>query len=313
MRVLAGLGEGIGNVVMGLPLLDALHAAGHEVTLHLLPSPPEIENELMLVVAAGRRWLQVASDEGLRVQSWDAACLTHWWLSRCSTLPRADEHLAGEPPRGAPPLYDPDCPPEILSNLAAAGTLLGDAQPATRAVLHAIRAPLRPLEGRRPVVALHPGCKPAWRAAKVYPRWAEVTHRLKQAGADVWIVGTDSDDAYCGEPRIDLRGSTADLGTLVAMLAGVDCLVSGDSGLHHVAVALGTPTVALFGGSSVSKARHPDPIFTPVVFESQTWEIDPRAVAEACLGSVRRRVFLATELGAVKPPGSEPVGATLPA
>lgn len=278
MDVLVGLGEGIGNVVMGLPLLDAVAAAGHTPWLHLRPTPDSVRNDLADLVRRGRDRLIVADDDDLASVRFGAACLTHWWISRPGRTPDADEVFIG----GAPNADEP----EILANLDAASVLAPAASP--RAVIRS--AASAGGDPRQMVVGIHPGCKPdpEWKARKVYPRWAEVTHRLKDLGARVVVLGTETDDAYCGEPHEDLRGRTTLL-EAADRIAGLDVLVSGDSGLHHVAVALGVPTVALFGASSAVKASHPDALVVPVVFgPCETAEafaqIEPLAVARAAVG-----------------------------
>lgn len=277
VRAFVGLGEGIGNVVMGLPLLDALHARGDEVHVNLLPTPPQIEEDLLRVIARGRPWLFVCEPRDVGAP-FDVAFLTHWWVSRCGgVLPPAHEVRVG----GAP---SADVP-EILANLDVLS--LDGPLPSPRAVLHA-----EPLTARteRVHVGVHPGCKPSaeWRALKVYPRWAEVVHRIKDCGGEVTVIGTQDDDAYCGEPHHDLRGTTT-LPEVVEAIAALDVLVSGDSGLHHVAVALGVPTVALFGGTSVVKASHPAAVVAPVVMASPEWSIDPREVARVAVDAGSRR------------------------
>lgn len=284
MRAFVGLGEGIGNVVMGLPLVDALLREGHEVSISMRPTPPAIAEHLAYLIGEGR-------GDGPRFDVWwgneppgpfDVACLTHWWLSRGGALPRAREVFVGGAPSDIP---------EILANLDAARTIAPDAS--ARAVVH---LPWRsePFVDEKLLVGIHPGCKddPEWRRRKVYPRWAEVTHVLKDFGVRVVVIGTKADAAYCGEPDGDARGRTT-LRGVTEQIADLDVLVSGDSGLHHLAVALGIPTVSLFGGSSVGKATHPDPVIAPVVFGPSATEeefalIDPRAVARAAVNAAVR-------------------------
>ncbi|MCE7939500.1 MAG: glycosyl transferase, partial [Chloroflexi bacterium CFX6] len=55
--------------------------------------------------------------------------------------------------------------------------------------------------------------------------------------------------ARCRLPVHDLAGRT-DLPALAAVLAQVDVLVGNDSGVTHLATAMGTPTVAVFGPSN---------------------------------------------------------------
>jgi ADP-heptose:LPS heptosyltransferase len=120
-------------------------------------------------------------------------------------------------------------------------------------------------------------------------------HRLKQEGAVVQVVGSDADaDLYVGEPHGDCRASGMTLQATLDTLARADVVVSGDSGLHHLAVALGRPTVAVFGRSSAEKARHPKPVGpepvilgpfdTPDAFAA----VSPRAIARAAVRAAFR-------------------------
>jgi len=55
-------------------------------------------------------------------------------------------------------------------------------------------------------------------------------------------------NGFCGGLCTDLSGRTA-LGEAVDLLSLADLAVSNDSGLMHVAAALGRPLVAIFGSS----------------------------------------------------------------
>ncbi len=118
---------------------------------------------------------------------------------------------------------------------------------------------LRPVA--RPRVALNVG---ASRAYKRWPleNWARLADALAARGCGVVFVGGDADvsavaavRAGMGESRaaVDLSGRT-DLRQLAATLAACDLVVSGDSGPVHLAVAVDTPVVALFGATN--PARH---------------------------------------------------------
>jgi ADP-heptose:LPS heptosyltransferase len=48
------------------------------------------------------------------------------------------------------------------------------------------------------------------------------------------------------QPALDLAGRT-DLGSLAALVARLDLLITNDTGASHVAAATGTPSVILFG------------------------------------------------------------------
>jgi heptosyltransferase II len=103
----------------------------------------------------------------------------------------------------------------------------------------------------RPIVVLAPG---AVGPGKRWPisRFAELARRLAHEGASIWVVGGPaeaplaSEIAAMGAPGVrDLTGT--DLRNAILALKAADVVVSNDSGLMHVAAALGTPTVALFG------------------------------------------------------------------
>src|SRR5690606_23171405 len=113
------------------------------------------------------------------------------------------------------------------------------------------------LPGDGPVVALHPGADHF--PAKRWPvdRFALLADRLAERyGARVVLVGGPGDVPLAAAirervqraPLLDLTGRLALLET-AAVLERVDLMVGNDSGPLHMAVAVGTPVVALFGPS----------------------------------------------------------------
>jgi heptosyltransferase-2 len=106
----------------------------------------------------------------------------------------------------------------------------------------------------RPVVAFAPG---AVGAGKAWPaeHYAELARSLTADGATIWVLGGPGETALAaqiaaagGEHVRDLTGN--DLRNAVLALAAADVAVTNDSGLMHVAAAIGTPTVAIFGPTS---------------------------------------------------------------
>ncbi|HUT74612.1 MAG TPA: glycosyltransferase family 9 protein [Armatimonadota bacterium] len=129
------------------------------------------------------------------------------------------------------------------------------------AIAEALRARARGLLEKRGVasgqemVAIAPGASgrrrhKAWEAG----RFAAVgDHLHRRWGAAVVIVGGAGDAAEAGRiaaamsaPAVNLAGHTT-TGELVAVLERARLLVGIDAGPMHVAAAMGTPTVALFG------------------------------------------------------------------
>jgi heptosyltransferase-2 len=108
----------------------------------------------------------------------------------------------------------------------------------------------------RPLVALEPGATygPAKRWPE--PRFAELAGRLASSGeADVVVIGNAEAEpieeriaARAGAPVIRAAGKT-DLVRLAGLLARSAALVTNDTGPMHVASAVGTPVVALFGAT----------------------------------------------------------------
>ena len=108
----------------------------------------------------------------------------------------------------------------------------------------------------RPILALCPGAE--FGPAKRWPaeHYGELARRKLADGWKVWIFGSDNDQgpaaqiqASTGSACTDLTGRTS-LGEAIDLMSVVSTVVTNDSGLMHVAAALGRPLVALFGSSS---------------------------------------------------------------
>jgi heptosyltransferase-2 len=106
----------------------------------------------------------------------------------------------------------------------------------------------------RPVVAFAPG---AVGAGKAWPvgHYARLAQTLAKDGAAIWIIGGPNETALAAQIK-DAGGAQVhdltsnDLRNAILALAGCDAAVTNDSGLMHVAAAIGTPTVAIFGPTS---------------------------------------------------------------
>jgi heptosyltransferase II len=108
----------------------------------------------------------------------------------------------------------------------------------------------------KPVVALLPGAE--YGPAKRWPieRYAELAKRLKASGRQVWVFGSAKENDLgeaivqaAGEGTVNLCGQTK-LVDAVDLMALAECAVSNDSGLMHIAGAVGLRLVALYGSSS---------------------------------------------------------------
>jgi heptosyltransferase-2 len=106
--------------------------------------------------------------------------------------------------------------------------------------------------GANPAVALAPG---SVGASKRWPYYAEAARLLAAQGLEVWVVGGPGEKALAGEivaaggPQVrDMTGT--DLRHGILAIAAASVAISNDSGLMHIAAALGTPTMGIFGPTS---------------------------------------------------------------
>jgi len=103
---------------------------------------------------------------------------------------------------------------------------------------------------------VHPG---AAQVSRHWPadRWTGVARGLAAAGHDVWVTGGAAERELAEQvaqlaglaPERVLAGRTDLLG-LTALVAAARLVVSVDTGVAHLATALGTPSVVLFGPTS---------------------------------------------------------------
>ncbi|MGO9703362.1 MAG: lipopolysaccharide heptosyltransferase II [Xanthobacteraceae bacterium] len=108
------------------------------------------------------------------------------------------------------------------------------------------------MDDRRPVVAFAPG---AVGPSKRWPStaYAELARHLLSDGFAVWVLGGPDEKPLAAEivgdsDARDLTGN--DLREAILALAAASVAVSNDSGLLHVAAALGTPSIGIFGPTS---------------------------------------------------------------
>jgi ADP-heptose:LPS heptosyltransferase len=148
-------------------------------------------------------------------------------VARAAGLPAPDQAGRGRWPQLVPP---PDA-------VARAEALIGDAP--------------------RPLVGVH--ASGGRESKQGQPdRFAAVARELAVTrGATIVLTGSDSDRPLVNQVAFQLGGARVidvcgalDLPALAALLARLDVLITGDTGPMHLASAMGTPLVALFGPSN---------------------------------------------------------------
>ena len=113
---------------------------------------------------------------------------------------------------------------------------------------------LQPLPPEAPLLVLHPMAK--WES-KLWPasHWLTMVRLLVKLGYNVVLSGSDADRGVTGlikhkllqEPKVlNLAGRTS-LGELCALLIRARAVLCTDTGVMHLAAALGRPVAAVFG------------------------------------------------------------------
>jgi lipopolysaccharide heptosyltransferase II len=146
---------------------------------------------------------------------------------------------------------------DLLDLIGAGGEPEGPVLPVDTGRLEEVRS-LLSAEGMlsgRPVVAVHPGSS---NPAKIWPRdkYSALIERVKaetRGNCEICLIGTDKETPI-SEEIIERSGGLArdmtgrfDLGGLAAFLSLCDVFTGNDTGPMHMAAAVGTPVVAVFG------------------------------------------------------------------
>jgi heptosyltransferase-2 len=166
-------------------------------------------------------------------------------------------------------LLDQQALPQMVQRFAALALPAGAALPSSLPLpmLQSTAAHQQQLLARlgltpgKPAVAFCPGAE--YGPAKRWPEahFAALARLLAARGFAVWLVGSPKDHAVAATiasasagAGINLCGKT-DIAEAADLLAAARAVVTNDSGLMHVAAAVGRPVIALYGSSS--------PQFTP--------------------------------------------------
>ena len=105
-------------------------------------------------------------------------------------------------------------------------------------------------ESGKPLVAMHPFA----RSEKIR-RWrgfADLAERLKQAGSSIVLIGRGEEEPefrleFKGRDRLVIPAFDLSVPELASLIKAADFFVGQDSGPLHLAAALGTPAVCIYG------------------------------------------------------------------
>lgn len=116
------------------------------------------------------------------------------------------------------------------------------------------------LDANHPVIGLCPGAE--FGPAKRWPtqHYANIAEKAISDGKQIWIFGSDKDSAIAQEiytqlsvesqTRCTILCGKTSITDAIDLLSRCQAVVSNDTGLMHIAAAVNTPIIALYGSSS---------------------------------------------------------------
>ena len=158
----------------------------------------------------------------------------------------------------------------------------------------------------QPLVGVHPGGSGRWKTKRwELARWGRVCDSLARRGVQIVVTGGPEERAL-GEalsrlmsvPPILAAGQTS-LMELACLIKRCDVFLAHDSSSLHVAAAVGTPAVALFGPTD--PRRHLPPSFKGTVikkdvFCSPCYSPRCRTITHACMSRISAEEVLSAVL-----------------
>ena len=239
--VLVHLGAGIGNVVLATPLLVALHELGFTTDVFLAADYAETADLLRPWSAIRQIILQQGPSYPRHEYDHVIPAIPPFYASKYG---RVIGRLPYALPRPADAEFYRD---EQNFYLSFARTLGYTCDPAPTPCL-----PIGPSDSfdvTDQTVVLAPGCKTGEMAAKRWPLFVELAETLD----DVVVVGTPDDlTRHDGSRMLFPQHVRSFVGKLslretAELMASAGAVVGNDSGLSHIASAVGVQTILLFG------------------------------------------------------------------
>jgi ADP-heptose:LPS heptosyltransferase len=241
--VLVHLASGVGNIVLATPLLLAL--SRHGFTLDLL-----VDGDYVGMGALFRDWSALrsvydgaAGERPIRRYDIRIPAIPPFYWNRYAARYGAISNAVARPPDS---LFYQDEQAYYLDFARRLGCV---ASPPPHCFLPAAPDDVHEITSKTLVLA--PGCKTGVMAAKRWPHFPMLAERF----ANVAVVGIEDDlRRFDGTPmrfpaHVRLLAGHLSLRETAAILAAAGAVVANDSGLGHVAAAVGAPTILLFGPS----------------------------------------------------------------
>ena len=267
MKLLVEFSQGLGNCIQGTPLLRALWLMGHEVDLYVNSTmadkltPFWNDWEILGRIFTRRDQFNTA-DYDFGVSTYGRGQLVGMFAPgqclkvekqhvRHQSVSEANVELArwlgyaGATPRGYVKGNDPnlDLPPEQR---------------------HKRTAPEK-------AVIVHAGCDKN-STIKRWPHWPELCRRIADTGRDVIVVGTHDDRSEENWEDEFISRFHMELPELAAMFDVSSVYFGNDSGVGHLAAAVGLPGLMLYGPSDPIKNAPNSRVIRTLVAPAQDGE-----------------------------------------
>ncbi len=255
---------GIGDAILLLPMLHRLSSIYPDAKLDILAERRNAEVFLWSPVVS-RIWQYDRPLDFLKLfqQNYDLIIDTEQWYRLSAVVARLlrSSRLIGFATNERSRLFSDPCPykqdeyeADMFMSLLAP---LGCTSPFSVDSSVFLTLPQADHVFENPYIVIFPGSSIS---AKQWPaeRFAEVARFCEERGFDVVLLGgkADRDVSDCISKELsrchNLVGKT-DLTEAAAIISDAGMMISGDSGLLHVAQSQGIPTVSLFGPSNPLK------------------------------------------------------------
>lgn len=147
-----------------------------------------------------------------------------------------------------------------------------------------------------PYVCVHAGAQ--WPSRRWLPeRFAAVADAIAARGRRVVLTGSAGETALVGQVRAHMRRPATDLAgrtslwTLGALIEGAELVLCNDTGISHIAAALGRPSVVVSSGSDVARWAPLDESRHTVLWQAMdcrpcSHASCPAALAHACAQAI---------------------------
>jgi ADP-heptose:LPS heptosyltransferase len=241
-ELLVHLGAGVGNIVLATPLLVALHELNFTVDVLLDADYPQ-SADLLRPWCVVRKVLhrQNCDRMGSRAYSRVVPAMPPFYRHRFSHGFGQSGQTVPRPPE--PSFYQNE--QEFYLSFARALGFPADRSPLYRLPIGPDDASAAPAHS----LVLAPGCKTGEMMAKRWPYFVQLAEQFENVG----VVGTvddlrQPDGTFLSfPPHVRSYVGKLTLRQTAELMAAAGAVVGNDSGLSHVAGAVGTPTLMLFG------------------------------------------------------------------